>query len=81
MLAAMESPSLRLATVLLGEPVRDWVVARRTAGASWPTIAEALALATNGQVSLSKEYLRQRYAAAAREAVEPAAAPGEQVAS
>lgn len=59
------TPSLRLATVLLGEPVGDWVIRRRRAGASWPAIAEALGLATNGQVALSAQYLRVTYMAAA----------------
>jgi len=55
------TPSLRLATVLLGEPIEGWVVARRLTGDTWPAIAEALKAATNGQVALTAQYLRQLY--------------------
>jgi hypothetical protein len=45
--------------MLLGQPVRTWIVERRAGGASWRTIAADLGKATNGQVSVSHEAVRQ----------------------
>lgn len=57
-----ETPSQRLATLLLRKPLGDWVAERRDAGTSWQAIADELATVTSGQVSLSREALRLWYA-------------------
>lgn len=54
-----ETPSQRLATMLLGRPVQLWIADRRAAGASWRTIANDLNTATNGQVTVTHEAVRQ----------------------
>lgn len=56
------TPSTRLAGLLLGEDLDTWVARRRSAGESWDTIANALSYATQGQVTLSHEWLRRLYA-------------------
>lgn len=52
------TPSQRLATVLLGTPLKDWVKERRRDGQSWRAISEELHEATEGQVAVSFETLR-----------------------
>jgi hypothetical protein len=59
------TPSVRLAGLLLGEDLGAWVTRRRRSGDSWDTVADALALATRDQVTLSSEWLRRLYAASA----------------
>lgn len=56
----------RLATLLLGEDVDQWVAERREPDArlSWRLIARQLNKATNGQVDVTGETIRLRYAAA-----------------
>ena len=49
----------RLATILLGEPVADWLQAKRAMGMSWRSIANHLEDETDGQVSVSHESVRQ----------------------
>lgn len=61
----MPTPTEQLAALLLGEPLRTWVLRRRRTGESWTSISRALTAATNEQVDVTGEYLRQRYAAAA----------------
>ncbi len=46
------------ATMLLGQPVSGWIVARRTDGLSWRKIALALRDATGGQVDVTHETVR-----------------------
>lgn len=55
------SPSIRLASLLLGEDLGTWVRAQRNDDRSWRYIAELLTEKTNGQVSLTSEWLRQLY--------------------
>ncbi len=57
------TPSQRLAGVLLGEPLADYVAAKRMALPRWPwnLIAEQLSTDTNGQVAVTGEILRQWY--------------------
>lgn len=52
------TPTQRLAGMLLGQPVTDWVVVRRDAGRSWRLVARDLYEATNGQVDVTHETLR-----------------------
>ena len=55
----------RLATLLLGEDVNAFIDVRREAGRSWRHIARDLYDATNGQVDVSLETLRNWRGAAA----------------
>lgn len=59
------SPAVRLASLLLGEDLGDWVTAQRAEKQSWRHIADRLVDKTNGQVSLTSERLRQLYGAKA----------------
>lgn len=54
-----ETPTQRLAAMLLGQPVHTWISERRIGGSSWRTIAVDLKHATNGQVVVSHEAVRQ----------------------
>jgi len=49
----------RLATILLGEPVHEWIGDRRADGHSWRDIAQMLTTATGGSVVVSHESVRQ----------------------
>lgn len=53
-----ETPNQRLATVLLGKNVRDFIAERRAEGRSWRLIARDLHSATDGQVDVTSETLR-----------------------
>ena len=53
-----DTPRQRLATIILGEDVITWLRARRAKGRSWYQLADDLAEATNGDVSLSHEAVR-----------------------
>lgn len=55
---ASPSPTYRLAEVLLGEPLDQWVKQLRRDGASWRLIAMELWRATNHEVVVSFETLR-----------------------
>jgi hypothetical protein len=48
----------RLATLLLDEDVITWLTARREQGASWYKLADDLRDATDGEVALSHEAVR-----------------------
>lgn len=52
-----DTPNQRLATRLLGEPVEDWVRARRPQRKSWRKIANELSQATDGLVDVSPQTL------------------------
>jgi hypothetical protein len=54
----LETPTQRLATLLLGQPVRDWIAEQRENGRSWRTIANDLKARTNGQVDVTHEAIR-----------------------
>lgn len=49
----------RLASVLLGEDIRTFISTRREQGRAWRFIARDLYEATNGQVDVTHETLRQ----------------------
>lgn len=54
-----DSPAQRLATLLLGEDVREFIDHRRQQGRAWRFIARDLYERTNGQVDVTYETLRQ----------------------
>lgn len=54
----MPTPTYRLAEILLGEPLDEWVRSRRRNGASWRLIAMELWQRTNQEVIVSFETLR-----------------------
>lgn len=54
-----DTAATRLASHILGEPLDQWLTARRDAGATWQQLADQLAEATRGSVSVSHETVRQ----------------------
>jgi hypothetical protein len=54
----LETPTQRLATLLLGQPVREWIAEQRERGNSWRKIADDLNARTNGQVDVTHEAVR-----------------------
>lgn len=58
------TPNMKLAGLLLGQPVEQWVQARRDEGMSWRKIEAALEAATNGQVAVEHETIRRWVGAA-----------------
>lgn len=53
------TPTQRLATIYLGQPVDQWVTERRAEGLSWRVIAHDLTDATAGAIVVSHEAVRQ----------------------
>jgi hypothetical protein len=53
------TPTQQLASHLLGRPVHHWIAEQRELGWSWRKIADDLKIATNGQVDVSHEAIRQ----------------------
>lgn len=53
-----QSPTRRLAELLLGEPLEAWVRTRRANGASWRLVSMELWAATDHEVAISFETLR-----------------------
>lgn len=53
------TPNQRLASLLLGQSVFDWLAERLEAGRSYRLISRDLYTATNGQVDVTGEALRQ----------------------
>lgn len=51
------TPNQQLASLLLGEPVEAWILARRERGQSWRVIARDLYTATNGRVDVAHQTL------------------------
>lgn len=54
-----DTPTQRLATICLGQPVREWIAARRAEGASWRSIADQMYEQTRGEIELTHEAVRQ----------------------
>lgn len=54
-------PAQRLAEVLLGQPLDQWVAERRAVGMSWRTISADLAVSTQHQLKINRETLRNWY--------------------
>lgn len=59
------TPTQRLASLLLEQPVADWIADRRDEGRSWRLIARELQLSTNGQIDVTAETLRSWFSVAA----------------
>ena len=57
-MSTTETPTQRLATIALGQPVTKWIAAQREYGSSWRKIAEDLKTATNGQIEITHEAVR-----------------------
>ena len=49
----------RLATILLGRPVHEWISEQRRYGYSWRDTAKLLTKATGGVIVVSHESVRQ----------------------
>ena len=58
-MSATATPTQRLATLILGMPVADWIAGQRELGRTWRDIAARLDHATKGQVIVSHESIRQ----------------------
>lgn len=56
------TPTQRLASLLLNQPVAGWITERRDAGTSWRRIACDLCATTGGQVDVTAETLRGWFA-------------------
>lgn len=54
-----ETPTQRLASILLGESVQTFIATRRENGRPWRFIARDLYDATEGQIDVTHETLRQ----------------------
>ncbi len=55
------SAKTRLASLLLGQDLTEWVRTRREGGQSWLQISRELNETTEGQVTYSHEGLRMRF--------------------
>lgn len=53
-----ETPTQRLASILLGESVTTYIGKQRETGQSWRRIADSLRTATDGQIDVTYETLR-----------------------
>lgn len=49
---------MKLASILLGQDVREWIAGRRNDGRSWRLISRDLYEATNRQVDVTHEAIR-----------------------
>lgn len=58
---ATETTTQRLAGLLLGEPLEEFVRTRREAKRAWRLVARDLWKATNGEVDVTHETLRTWY--------------------
>ena len=53
-----DTPTQKLASIILGQDVREWIVRRRSDGRSWRLISRDLYEATNKQVDVTHESIR-----------------------
>lgn len=60
-----QTATQRLATLLLGQDVQEFITEKRNAGRPWRFVARDLYVATDGQVDVTYETLRQWSEAAA----------------
>lgn len=60
-----ETPTQRLASLLLGSDVRGFIAEKRGEGRAWRFIARDLYDATDGQIDVTYETLRQWFGEAA----------------
>ena len=52
------TPTQRLASLILGQPILVWMAERRREGMSWRLISRDLYDRTNGQIDITHETLR-----------------------
>lgn len=52
------TPTQRLATLILRQPISDFITERRAQGRSWRVIARDLYKTTDGQIDVTAETLR-----------------------
>lgn len=57
----MSAPTtrMRLADLILGRPVVEFIGERRAAGQSWPAIRDALREATGGEIAITWQAVQQ----------------------
>lgn len=70
-----ETPTQRLASLLLREPVLPWIQQRRAAGKTWRAIADDLRVMTKGEIDVPHQtlaYWAEREPAEQAEPVEQA---------
>ena len=53
-----DTPTQKLASIILGQDVREWITQRRSDGRSWRLISRDLYEATNRQVDVTHESIR-----------------------
>ena len=53
-----DTPTQKLASIILGQDVREWITQRRDEGRSWRLISRDLYEATNRQVDVTHESIR-----------------------
>ena len=53
-----DTPTQKLASIILGQDVREWITQRRSDGRSWRVISRDLYVATNRQVDVTHESVR-----------------------
>lgn len=53
-----QTTTQRLASILVGQPIEDWIASRRADSVSWRKIALELHERTGGQVSVTGEAIR-----------------------
>lgn len=56
---ALESPRMRLASLLLKQPVTEFIAQRRAEQQSWITIRDAIRDATDGEIDVSWQAVQQ----------------------
>jgi hypothetical protein len=52
------TPTQQLASLLLGQPVHNWIAMQRASGSSWRKIADDLRTETGGKVNVTYESVR-----------------------
>lgn len=52
------TPTQQLAGMILGEPVHDWILKRRSEGKSWRIVARDLYEVTNHRIDVTYETVR-----------------------
>lgn len=66
-----DTPTLALAGELLGKSLEEWVKPRREMGQSWDRVSRDLGRATEGQLKVSREFLRRHFGHIEREPDNP----------
>lgn len=55
---ANPTPTQVLASLLIGQPIGDWITAKRAEGVTWRQMARDLREATDDQIDITGEALR-----------------------